>query len=40
VRFASALLDGRVGDADAFAGWRRDARWSELLQQDFAREPA
>jgi glycine oxidase len=40
VRFASALLDGRVGDADAFAGWRRDARWSELFQQDFAREPA
>ncbi|MGF6442488.1 FAD-dependent oxidoreductase [Paraburkholderia youngii] len=40
VRFASALLDGRVRDADAFAGWRRDARWSELFQQHFAREPA
>ncbi|MBB5404079.1 FAD-dependent oxidoreductase [Paraburkholderia youngii] len=39
-RFASALLDGRVRDADAFAGWRRDARWSELFQQHFAREPA
>ncbi|HEY2020440.1 FAD-dependent oxidoreductase [Paraburkholderia sp.] len=39
-RFAAALLDGRVGDADGFAGWRRDARWSELFQQDFAREPA
>ncbi|WP_233832355.1 FAD-dependent oxidoreductase [Paraburkholderia sp. ZP32-5] len=40
VRFAAALLDGRVSDADGFAGWRRDARWSELFQQDFAREPA
>jgi glycine oxidase len=34
VRFASALLDGRIGDADAFADWRRDARWSELFQLD------
>ncbi|MGA7782538.1 MAG: FAD-dependent oxidoreductase, partial [Paraburkholderia sp.] len=32
VRFAVALLDGRIGDADAFADWRRDARWSELFQ--------
>ncbi|HZZ13832.1 MAG TPA: FAD-dependent oxidoreductase [Paraburkholderia sp.] len=40
VRFAAALLDGRIADADAFADWRRDARWSELFQLDPAREPA
>jgi glycine oxidase len=40
VRFAAALLDGRVDDADAFAEWQRDARWSELFQLDSAREPA
>jgi len=45
-RFAAALLGGRIGDADAFAGWRRDARWSELFQlarldpQDCSQEPA
>jgi glycine oxidase len=32
VRFAAALLEGRIGDADGFADWRRDARWSELFQ--------
>ncbi|PZR41857.1 FAD-dependent oxidoreductase, partial [Paraburkholderia fungorum] len=40
VRFAAALLDGRIGDADAFADWQRAARWSELFQLDCAREPA
>ncbi|HEY0233100.1 MAG TPA: FAD-dependent oxidoreductase, partial [Dokdonella sp.] len=40
VRFAAALLDGRIGDADAFADWQRGARWSELFQLDSAREPA
>ncbi|MEX3935634.1 FAD-dependent oxidoreductase [Paraburkholderia phymatum] len=34
VRFASALLDGRVADEDAFADWRSNARWSELFQLD------
>jgi glycine oxidase len=40
VRFAAALLDGRIGDADAFADYQRGARWSELFQLDSAREPA
>ncbi|SFJ91962.1 glycine oxidase [Paraburkholderia megapolitana] len=46
VRFAAALLERRVADVDAFATWRRDARWSELFhldslnQPDPAREPA
>ena len=39
-RFAAALLDGRIGDADAFADWRRAARWSELFREQRAREPA
>ncbi|SIT44808.1 putative thiamine biosynthesis oxidoreductase ThiO [Paraburkholderia piptadeniae] len=34
VRFASALLDGRVADEDAFADWRNNARWRELFQLD------
>jgi len=33
-RLASALLDGRVADADAFANWQHDARWSELFQME------
>ncbi len=46
VRFARALLDGRIADADAFADWRRGAHWSELLHIDHPnqlhtlREPA
>jgi glycine oxidase len=34
VRFAGALLDGRVPDTDAFEDWRRDARWTELFHLD------
>ncbi|CAG4919336.1 FAD-dependent oxidoreductase [Paraburkholderia gardini] len=34
VRFAGALLDGRVADTDAFEDWRRDARWTELFHLD------
>jgi glycine oxidase len=30
-RFAAALLDRRVADADAFADWQRNARWRELF---------
>ena len=30
-RFASALLDRRITDADAFADWQRHARWHELF---------
>ncbi|MEM5344468.1 FAD-dependent oxidoreductase [Paraburkholderia azotifigens] len=36
VRLASALLDGRVTDSDGFAGWQRNARWSELFRLDDA----
>jgi glycine oxidase len=31
VRFALALADGEIADADAFAGWRQQARWHELF---------
>jgi glycine oxidase len=34
VRFAGALLDGRVADADGFADWQRNARWNELFRLD------
>ncbi|CAG4919728.1 FAD-dependent oxidoreductase [Paraburkholderia saeva] len=34
VRFAGALLDGRIADTDAFEDWRRDARWTELFHLD------
>ncbi|CAG4907817.1 FAD-dependent oxidoreductase [Paraburkholderia gardini] len=34
VRFAGALLDGRVADTDAFEDWRRDERWTELFHLD------
>ncbi|SEB22262.1 FAD-dependent oxidoreductase [Paraburkholderia sartisoli] len=34
VRFAGALLDGRVADTDAFEDWRRDARWTGLFHLD------
>jgi glycine oxidase len=34
VRFALALADGKVADADAFADWRRHARWNELFHLD------
>ncbi|WP_118184098.1 FAD-dependent oxidoreductase [Paraburkholderia phosphatilytica] len=30
-RFAAALLDRRIADADAFADWQRNARWHELF---------
>jgi glycine oxidase len=32
-RFAAALLEGRVSDAQGFAQWRSEARWSELFQR-------
>ncbi|WP_323121910.1 FAD-dependent oxidoreductase [Burkholderia alba] len=40
VRFAQALLERKVADADTFAAWRADARWPALLQHGEAREPA
>jgi glycine oxidase len=39
-RFARALLERRVTDADTFAAWRADARWPALLQLGEVREPA
>jgi len=34
VRFALALADGAIADVDAFAGWRSQAHWNELLHVD------
>lgn len=38
-RFAQTLLEGSIADADAFAQWRRDARWSSLFHLEHAEEP-
>ncbi|HEY3596675.1 MAG TPA: FAD-dependent oxidoreductase [Paraburkholderia sp.] len=38
VRFALELLDGRIADPDAFADWRRGARWNELLHLDHPKQ--
>lgn len=40
VRWAEALFDGRVGDADAFETLRRDSRWRAMLHAQVAREHA
>ncbi|MCD4545179.1 FAD-dependent oxidoreductase, partial [Burkholderia pseudomallei] len=39
-RFAQALVERTVKDADTFAAWRRDARWPALLQQRAAHASA
>lgn len=39
-RFAQALVERKVKDADTFAAWRRDARWPALLQQRAAHASA
>ncbi|MFX1735137.1 FAD-dependent oxidoreductase [Paraburkholderia sp. A1RI_3L] len=38
-RFAQTLLEGSIADADAFAQWRSDARWSSLFHLEHAEEP-
>ncbi len=40
VRFAEALLAGRVADTDSFDAFRRDERWSEMLHQENAQATA
>lgn len=35
-RFAQTLLTGRIADADAFAQWRSEARWSSLFHLEHA----
>ncbi|WP_233883103.1 FAD-dependent oxidoreductase [Paraburkholderia flagellata] len=39
-RFAQALLDARVNDADSFESLRRASRWGEMLHAQGAHEPA
>ncbi|TDG04663.1 FAD-dependent oxidoreductase [Paraburkholderia guartelaensis] len=39
-RFAQALLDGRVSDADSFESLRRASRWGDMLHAQGAHEPA
>ena len=39
-RFAQALLDARVNDADSFESLRRASRWGEMLHARGAHEPA
>lgn len=38
-QFAQTLLEGSIADADAFAQWRSDARWSSLFHLEHAEEP-
>ncbi|WP_017777205.1 FAD-dependent oxidoreductase [Paraburkholderia kururiensis] len=38
-RFAQTLLEGSIADADAFARWRSDARWSSFFHLEHAEEP-
>ncbi|MFC0575305.1 FAD-dependent oxidoreductase [Paraburkholderia solisilvae] len=46
VRFALALADNKLADADAFTNWKQGARWNELFHldhrnpRDTVREPA
>ncbi|WP_028206557.1 FAD-dependent oxidoreductase [Paraburkholderia nodosa] len=39
-RFAEALLDARVSDADSFEALRRASRWGDMLHAQGAHEPA
>ncbi|MEM5426071.1 MULTISPECIES: FAD-dependent oxidoreductase [Paraburkholderia] len=39
-RFAQALLDARVSDADSFESLRRASRWGDMLHAQGAHEPA